>query len=112
MLLKIPKSGCILVEYNETFQSKLFCNRIIVILSSSLSYYVKIDTTAKIFYLIHCSDYPLASFTALDNGTCVIADQGMDSLMSKLKAFYVPKKAGKTEVHLFLYYKYFIGYYL
>ena len=50
---------------------------------------------------MHCSDYPSASFAVLDNDTCVIADQGMDSLISKLKAFYVPKKAGRTEVHEF-----------
>ena len=50
---------------------------------------------------MHCSDYPSASFTALENDLCVIADQSMDSLLSKLKAFYVPKKAGKTEVKQF-----------
>jgi len=55
------------------------------------------DAIAKIFYLMHCSDYPSASFTVLENDLCVVADQSMDSLLSKLKAFYVPKKAGKTE---------------
>eukprot|EP00795_Rhopilema_esculentum_P003418 gene3418-1783_t len=55
------------------------------------------ESTSKIFHLLHCSDYPNVSFAALENDTCVVADQGMDSLVTKLKAFYVPRKSGKTE---------------
>lgn len=55
------------------------------------------ENSTKAFYLLHNSDYPSVSFSALDNNTCVVAEQGMDSMISKLKAFYMPRKSGKIE---------------
>ena len=55
-------------------------------------------TASKLIHLLHSTDFPYSSFVILETGTCLVADSGFDSLMTKLKTFYTPRKTAKIEV--------------
>ena len=61
---------------------------------------VLLDTASKLIHLIHSTEFPYTSFAVLETGTCLVADSGFDSLLTKLKTFYTPRKTSKIEVHL------------
>ena len=61
-------------------------------------YPVLLDTASKLIHLIHSTEFPYTSFAVLETGTCLVADSGFDSLMTKLKTFYTPRKTSKIEV--------------
>lgn len=51
----------------------------------------------KILHIIHNTEFPMSTFASLENGSCLIADKGFDSVLSKLKGFYEPRKGAKIE---------------
>ena len=57
-----------------------------------------LGTASKLIHLLHSTEFPYTSFAVLESGTCLVADSGFDSLMTKLKTFYTPRKAAKIEV--------------
>ena len=57
-------------------------------------------SASKLIHILHSTEYPYTSFAVLESGTCLVADSGFDSLLTKLKTFYTPRKAAKIEVHL------------
>lgn len=57
-------------------------------------------TASKLIHLVHSTEFPYSSFAVLETGTCLVADSGFDSLMSKLKTFYAPRKTSKIEVNI------------
>ena len=62
-----------------------------------------IDTASKLIHLLHSTEFPYTSFAVLETGTCLVADSGFDSLMTKLKTFYTPRKTSKIEVTVLLF---------
>lgn len=52
----------------------------------------------KILHIVHNTEFPMSTFASLENGSCLIADKGFDSVLSKLKGFYEPRKGAKIEV--------------
>ena len=62
-----------------------------------------IDTASKLIHLLHSTEFPFTSFAVLETGTCLVADSGFDSLMTKLKTFYTPRKTSKIEVTVLLF---------
>ena len=48
-------------------------------------------------HVLHNSDQPASCFAILDTNTCLVADNLLDALMVKLKAFYAPRKNAKVE---------------
>ena len=56
-----------------------------------------LDPPSKLIHLLHSSDYPLLTFSVLENNLCLAAENSLDSLLSKLKLFYTPRKSGKIE---------------
>ena len=52
----------------------------------------------KILHILHNTEYPLSTFACLENGSCLIADRGFDSVMPKIKACYETRKGAKIEV--------------
>lgn len=55
------------------------------------------STASKLIHILHSTEFPYSSFAVLESGTCLVADSGFDSLMTKLKTFYTPRKAAKIE---------------
>lgn len=55
------------------------------------------STASKLIHLVHSTEFPYSSFAVLETGTCLVADSGFDSLMTKLKTFYTPRKTSKIE---------------
>ncbi|XP_065673849.1 mediator of RNA polymerase II transcription subunit 20-like isoform X2 [Hydra vulgaris] len=55
------------------------------------------ENVAKMFYLMHSSECPSLSFSLLENDTCVVAENSINSIISKLSDFYLPRKGSKTE---------------
>lgn len=66
---------------------------------------VSVQSSTKVIHILHDTEFPFSSFAVLDSGTCLVADTGFDSLMARMKAFYIPRKASKIEVNFvaFLY---------
>lgn len=56
------------------------------------------DNNVKLINLVHCSESPELMFSVLENNMCMVSEVGFDSIVSKLKAFYTPRKGGKIEV--------------
>ena len=52
----------------------------------------------KILHIVHNTEFPMSTFASLESGSCLIADRGFDSVLSKLKGFYEPRKGAKIEV--------------
>lgn len=50
---------------------------------------------------MHTSEYPQLTFSLTDDGNCAVVQNGFDLLMAKLKAFFIPRKGGKTDVSSF-----------
>ena len=48
-------------------------------------------------YLLHSSEYTRSSFLLVDSGTCVVAENTLDTIFGHLKLFYVPRTQLKTE---------------
>ncbi|KAK3755013.1 hypothetical protein QZH41_011057, partial [Actinostola sp. cb2023] len=62
------------------------------------TYQSQVQSSSKVIHLVHNTEFPYSSFAVLDSGACLVADTGFDSLMVRLKAFYVQRKASKIEV--------------
>ncbi|XP_031571421.1 mediator of RNA polymerase II transcription subunit 20-like [Actinia tenebrosa] len=56
------------------------------------------SSSSKYIHLVHNTEFPYTSFAVLESGTCLVASTGFDSLMIRIKAFYVQRKASKIEV--------------
>ena len=65
---------------------------------SNKQFIILLGTASKLIHLLHSTEFPYTSFAVLETGTCLVADSGFDSLMTKLKTFYTPRKAAKIEV--------------
>lgn len=68
--------------------------------STGQYFHVFPGSASKLIHILHSTEYPYTSFAVLESGTCLVADSGFDSLLTKLKTFYTPRKAAKIEVHL------------
>lgn len=56
------------------------------------------ESAITVMYVMHNSEYPFLTFNLIEGSTCMVAHSSFDLLMAKLKAFYVPRKGGKTEL--------------
>ena len=61
-------------------------------------FYIPGESGLKVVHLMHTSEYPQLTFSLIDDGNCVVVQNGFDLLMAKLKAFFTPRKGGKTDV--------------
>ena len=52
----------------------------------------------KVLHILHNTEYPMSTFACLENGSCLIADRGFDSVMPKIKGCYETRKGAKIEV--------------
>ena len=67
-----------------------------------LLFIIVLGTASKLIHLLHSTEFPYTTFAVLETGTCLVADSGFDSLMTKLKTFYTPRKGAKIEVKQYI----------
>ncbi|XP_046839597.1 mediator of RNA polymerase II transcription subunit 20-like [Xenia sp. Carnegie-2017] len=51
---------------------------------------------AKMLHILHNTEFPLSTFSCVENGCCLISDRGFDSILSKMKSCY-ERKGAKIE---------------
>ena len=55
------------------------------------------DPNAKTLHCVYASEYPASRFAYFEDGSFLVSDVMLPSFLSKLRAVWQPKKAGKIE---------------
>lgn len=61
-----------------------------------------IGNHSKVINNVHDTEYPASTFSFVENGPHLVAENTLDLLFNKMDSFYAPKKNFKVNFNLFL----------